>query len=96
MAEIAFTKLFKLILTFGYWGSGLFFINDIADGAILENLPINTALQNIAASAFIAMTLARLIWFLYDKFYLETRERKLKMESDKDDLDDRRAKRLRK
>ena len=86
MAEIALTKFIKLVLSFGYWGAGVFFIDGIVDNQISENLPIPNAIQNIAASMFIAMTVARLIWFVYDKFFLENRERRLKMKNDIEDL----------
>ena len=94
MAEIAITKIFKIILSFGYWGSGLFFADNIVDGKILESLPIPSPLQNIAAAMFIAMTGARLVWFIYDKFFLENRERKLKIQNASEDLEDRRSKRI--
>lgn len=86
MAEIAFTKLFKLILSFGYWGSGVFFLDNIMDGQIMESIPIPTPLQNIAAAMFIAMTFARLVWFVYDKFFIETKERGLKMDREREEI----------
>lgn len=86
MAEIAFNKILKLVLSFGYWGSGVFFFDQLADGEIMNNLPIPTPLQNIAAAMFIAMTFARLVWFIYDKFFIETKERGLKMDRDREEL----------
>lgn len=87
MAEIAFTKLFKLILSFGYWGTGVFFFDQLlTDGEIINKSPIPTPLQNIAAAMFVAMTAVKIVWTIYEKFFIERKERFLKMENDMEDL----------
>lgn len=92
MAEIAFIKIFKFILNIGYFGGGLFFFDLLADGEIMNNLPVPTPLQNIAAAMFIATMAVRTVWFVYDKFHLERKERNLKMDREREDINGLRIK----
>jgi ABC-type polysaccharide/polyol phosphate export permease len=96
MVAIAlFKKLYFYLSVVCYSGTGIIFVDEyIADGAVNDILDVNPIAQQIILYFLIVFWVLKIAWFCYDKFYLETKERKLKMESDQDDLDDRRAKRL--
>jgi len=71
-------KTMKLFLTIVcYLGGGVVFIDEkIVNGAIQEALNLNPVLQQIILILIIISFAVRLIWFIYDHFYLETKERK--------------------
>lgn len=80
MAEILLMKAMKLLLTIVcYSGSGVVLIDQELEGAIIEALKINPILQNIILYLLVALWVIKILWFIYDKFYLESKERKQKI-----------------
>lgn len=96
MATLSLIKyLYSFITYYCYIGTSIIAFDQIfADNAIKNIVSVNPAAQHIILALLIVFWLLKIFWFMYEKFVLETRERKLKMESDKDDLDDRRSKRV--
>lgn len=92
MVEIAFMKTLKLLFNIVSYSGGTFFLfNDISENALMEGIKMNRPLQDIATSLFIAILLVKLIWLIVDK-YLEIKERNIKMDSDREDLDHKKRK----
>ena len=80
MAEILLMKTIKLLLTIVcYFGTGIVYIDQELEGAILDALKINPALQKIVLILLIVFWVIRIVWFVYDHFYLESKERKQKL-----------------
>lgn len=73
-------KTIKLFLSFVcYFGTGLTFISMKMDNPIGDSLNVSPALQKIVMWLFIIAWIIKIVWFCYDKFYLETKERKQTM-----------------
>lgn len=74
-------KAIKLYLTvICSLGGGVVFVDQkVLDGAIEDALNLNPVLQQIILTLIVISFIIRLIWFVYDKFYLETKERKQAM-----------------
>ena len=70
-------KLFISIVC--YFGTGVVAIDKQLEGAILEALKINPLLQKLILSILILFWIIKVVWFVYDKFHLETKERKQAM-----------------
>ena len=80
MAEILLMKAMKLFLSIVcYSGSSIIFVDQKMEGAIIEALQINPLLQNIILYLLILLWVIKIIWFVYDKFYLESKERKQRL-----------------
>ncbi len=70
-------KTMKLLLTIiCYSGTGAVFVNQRFEGAIIDALSINPLLQKCILILLIMFWLIRITWFIYDHFYLESKERK--------------------
>ena len=77
MAEILLMKSIKLILSIiCYFGSGIVIVDQALEGAIVEALDINPILQTIISILLIIFLIIRILWFVWDHFYLETKERR--------------------
>ena len=77
-------KAMKLFLTIVcYSGSGIVLIDQELEGAIIEALKINPILQKILLYLLILLWVIKIIWFVYDKFYLESKERKQRLKDHK-------------
>lgn len=73
-------KTMKLLLSIVcYFGSGVVLIDQELEGAIIEALKINPVLQQIVLYLLIMFWVIRILWFVYDHFYLESKERKQKL-----------------
>lgn len=73
-------KTLKLFISIAcYFGTGLVYVDQELNGAIIEALKINPILQQIALTLLIVLWVIKICWFIYDKFYLESKERKQKM-----------------
>jgi hypothetical protein len=80
MAEIFLMKTIKLLLTIVcYSGSGLVFVDQSLEGAIIDALKINPILQQIILVLLILFWVIRILWFVWDHFYLESKERLKKL-----------------
>lgn len=85
MAEIIFMKSIKLLIgLFCYFGTGILFIDQALDGYIREHININPAGQLIVFWLLVIFWVIKIVWFVYDKFYLERKERILKMDSSRE------------
>ena len=79
-------KAMKLLLTIVcYSGSGIVLIDQELEGAIIEALKINPILQKIILWLLIILWVIKIFWFVYDKFYLESKERKQKLRDNEKD-----------
>lgn len=74
-------KAMKLLLTIVcYSGTGIVLVDQELEGAIIDALKINPILQKIILWLLIILWVFKIIWFVYDKFYLESKERKQRLE----------------
>ena len=73
-------KTIKILLSFScYFGTGVIYADKQLEGAIAEALKINPLLQKIVLILLILLWVIKIMWFVYDKFYLESKERKQKL-----------------
>jgi len=80
MAEILLMKAMKLLLSIiCYSGTGIVFVDQELEGAIIEALNINPILQKILLWLLIIFWIVKILWFVYDHFYLESKERKQRL-----------------
>lgn len=80
MGEFLIMKTMKLLLSIVcYSGTGFVFINQELGGKILDALNINPILQKIILILLIILWIIKILWFVYDKFYLERKERMQKI-----------------
>ncbi len=85
MAEILLMKTIKFIISFiCYFGTSIAFIDMQRDFDIAETLNVSPALQRIVLWLFIIFWVIKIIWFSYEHFYLETKERKQNMRKKED------------
>jgi hypothetical protein len=80
MAEMFLMKTIKLFISvFCYFGTTVIYADQKLEGAIIEALKINPVLQQIILWLLIILWVVKIVWFVYEKFHLETKERKQKM-----------------
>ena len=80
MGEILVMKSLKAFLAgVCYFGTGIVAVDQFLEGAIKDAVNISPAAQNIILGLLIIFWVVKIWWFIYDKFYLEKRERKLKI-----------------
>lgn len=85
MAEILLMKAMKILLSIVcYSGSGIILIDQELEGAIIEALQINPALQKIILYLLILLWVIKIIWFVVDKI-LQVQERKQVMRDNEKD-----------
>ncbi len=89
MAEILLMKTIKILIAwYCYLGSGLVAVAQLPGVDIVKAMNINPSLQRIAIYLLIVMWLVKIVWFIYDKFHLERRERNLKMDITREEIID--------
>lgn len=78
-------KTLKLLIAwFCYFGTGVVAI-DLLTG-VFETLSISPATQHIVIYLLVVMWVVKIAWFIYDKFYLERKERNLGMDKTREEI----------
>jgi len=90
MAEILLMKSLKALLSFFcYFGTGIVAM-DAFVGQTLEDvakqISISPAAREITFALFMILWVLKIAWFLYEKFYLERKERLLEMDRTKKEM----------
>jgi len=68
--------MIKLILnTFAYFGLALGFDQEVLGSRLIEIINISPIITNVIIFIAILAWIIKLVWFTYDKFYLERKER---------------------
>lgn len=82
-------KSIKLFISYVcYFGTGFVVTDQLLEGLITDKIQVNQATQNIVVYLLILFWLVKTVWFIYDKFHLETRERKQNMRKTEEEIQD--------
>jgi hypothetical protein len=84
MAEFIFMKSLKYLLAFlCYFGTGVVAIDEITQGAVKRTLEMSPAAHHIVLYLLVIFWVLKIAWFVWEKFWLETRERNQRMQIEK-------------
>lgn len=82
-------KIFNIIVSFfSYLGLGLGIDEKFLEGFLMKNLNLDNITTNFLFGLAIIMWILRIVWFVYDKFILERKERKITMEKTLEEIRD--------
>ena len=89
MAEILLMKTLKLLIGwFCYVGTSFIAVDQLPGIDLNKALDVPPAMQYIIIYMLIIFWVIKIGWFVYDKFYLETKERKLNMKKTDEEIID--------
>jgi len=81
-------KGLKAFLAWSSWlGTGFLFLDELVD--VKEVIKMSERDQKIIVYIVILFWIIRIAWFVYDKFYLESKERKQVMREKEEDIIDK-------
>ena len=89
MAEILLMKTIKLIISwYCYIGTSIVAMDQLPGIDLTKSIKIPTAMQHIIIYLLIVFWVVKISWFVYDKFYLNRKERNLQMDKTKEEIID--------
>lgn len=90
MAEILLMKTIKILISwYCYIGTSFVAIDQLPNVDITKALNIPPAMQYIIIYLLIIFWIVKITWFVYEKFYLESKERRLGISKSKKELNEK-------
>jgi hypothetical protein len=87
MAEIILMKSLKSIIAFFcYFGTGVVALDEFSQGAVHKALQVSPAANAIVLYLLIIFWMIKIVWFIYEKFILESKERNLNMDRTREEI----------
>jgi hypothetical protein len=87
MAEIILMKSLKSIIAFFcYFGTGVVAVDELTEGSVNSAIGISPAANAIVLYLLIVFWMIKIVWFIYEKFILESKERNLNMDRTREEI----------
>lgn len=82
-------KSIKLLIGwFCYIGTGFVAVDQLPGVDVVKGLNVSPPMQHIIIYLLILFWVIKIAWFVYDKFFLERKERNLNMDKTKEEITD--------